>query len=157
APPPVYGSAPRDDPRRPCLAGRGRGKLTRDRGREKSPRRPKGPGPAVRRMNPHSLEVLEYRDALDRVARYAASELGAGAVRSLSASTDDAWSSGEMLPLGEMMRLLTGDEGWGMPAIPDLREALRRLKVEGTVWDAHVLRDAGTLMVSSRTAKRNLR
>ena len=108
-------------------------------------------------MNSHALDVLEYREALDRVARFAASELGAGVVRSLTPSTDAAWIAAEMRPLGQMTKLLVRDEGWGMPAIPDLREPLRRLRVEGSVWDGATLRDAGTLMVSSRTARRNLR
>jgi DNA mismatch repair protein MutS2 len=108
-------------------------------------------------MDSHALDVLEFRDALDRVARFAASDLGAEAVRSLSPSTDPLWIAGELRPVGEMMALLTGDEGWGMPAVPDLREPLRRLRVEGTVWDGPVLRQAATLMVSSRTARRNLR
>ena len=108
-------------------------------------------------MNSHALDVLEYRDALDRVARFAASDLGAGAVRSLEPSTDPAWITAELRPLREMMGLLTGDEGWAMPAIPDLREPLRRLRVEGTVWDGTTLRDAGTLVLSSRSVRRNLR
>src|SRR5690606_26286369 len=57
----------------------------------------------------------------------------------------------------EMMTLLAADEGWAMPAIPDLREPLRRLRVEGAVWDGAALREAAILMTSSRTAPRNLR
>ncbi len=108
-------------------------------------------------MNAHALDVLEYRGALDRVARFAASDLGAGAVRSLAPSTDPVWIEAELRPLSEMMVLLTGDEGWAMPAIPDLRESLRRLRVEGTVWDGAGLRHAGTLVLSSRSVRRNLR
>jgi dsDNA-specific endonuclease/ATPase MutS2 len=39
-------------------------------------------------MNPHTLQVLEFADALDAVARLAASALGAAAVRSLRPATD---------------------------------------------------------------------
>ncbi|HEU0299036.1 MAG TPA: hypothetical protein VFR37_06260, partial [Longimicrobium sp.] len=39
-------------------------------------------------MNPHALNVLEYREALDLVARYASSALGAEAVRALAPGAD---------------------------------------------------------------------
>src|SRR5690606_24415502 len=52
--------------------------------------------------------------------------------------------------------VLTRDEGWGLPAIPDLREALKRLRVEGSVLEAEELRGAVVLLTSSRTVRRGL-
>jgi DNA mismatch repair protein MutS2 len=107
-------------------------------------------------MNSHALNVLEYADALDRVARFAASELGGEAVRSLHPSTDPGWVSGELQTVAEMMALVTADERWTFPSIPDLREPLARLRIEGSVWDAPRLREAAALLDASRTVRRTL-
>ncbi|HET7275978.1 MAG TPA: endonuclease MutS2 [Longimicrobiaceae bacterium] len=107
-------------------------------------------------MNSHALEVLEYREALARVAGFASSPLGAEAVRSLEPRLQGGWVRSELELVSEMEALVTGDEGWAMPAVPDLREPLQRLGVPGSVWEAVALRDAGTLVVSSRTARRSL-
>jgi DNA mismatch repair protein MutS2 len=105
-------------------------------------------------MNPHALNVLEYREALDLVARFASSALGADAVRSLAPSDDPAWIEPELARVEEMRGFLRGDNGWQVPAIPDVREALRKLRVEGSVLDGPQLRDIGTLLVGSRTTRR---
>ncbi|HWK89009.1 MAG TPA: Smr/MutS family protein, partial [Longimicrobium sp.] len=49
---------------------------------------------------------------------------------------------------------LRGDSGWSVPGIPDVREPLRRLRVEGSVLDGPHLRDVGVLLASSRTTRR---
>jgi DNA mismatch repair protein MutS2 len=105
-------------------------------------------------MNPHALNVLEYREALDLVARFASSGLGADAVRALSPSADLGFIVPELARVEEMRAFLRGDNGWSVPAIPDVREGLRKLRVEGSVLDGPQLRDAGVLLSSSRTTKR---
>ncbi|CAN5846086.1 endonuclease MutS2 [soil metagenome] len=108
------------------------------------------------RMNPHALQVLEYTDALNVVARNATSDLGAQGIRELTPDIDPQRITAELLPVAEMMTLLAGDEGWGLPVIPDLGEPLRKLRVEGSVWEAPALHLAGVLIVSSRTVRRDL-
>jgi DNA mismatch repair protein MutS2 len=105
-------------------------------------------------MNPHALNVLEYREALDLVARFASSGLGADAVRALSPSDDPAWIEPELARVEEMRGFLRGDSGWQVPAIPDAREALRKMRVEGSVLEGTQLRDVGVLLTSSRTTRR---
>jgi len=105
-------------------------------------------------MNPHALNVLEYREALDLVARFASSALGAQAVRELAPSGDLAWIEPELARVEEMRRFLRGDGGWQVPAIPDARESLRRLRVEGSVLDGPQLRDLGVLLAGARTTRR---
>ncbi|HET7233988.1 MAG TPA: endonuclease MutS2 [Longimicrobium sp.] len=107
-------------------------------------------------MNSHALNVLEYRDALDLVARNASSPLGADAVRALQPSADLGWIEPELARVEEMRAFLGGDTGWGLPAIPDVREGVRRLRIEGSVLEAGQLRDLGTLLASSRTTRRAL-
>jgi DNA mismatch repair protein MutS2 len=105
-------------------------------------------------MNPHALNVLEYREALDLVARFASSGLGADAVRALSPSADLGWIGPELARVEEMRAFLRGDSGWSVPAIPDVVEPLRRMRVEGSVLDGPHLRDIGVLLASSRTTRR---
>lgn len=105
-------------------------------------------------MNPHALNVLEYREALDVVARHASSPLGADAVRALEPSTDLAWIEGELARVEELRVFLRRDGGWGMPALPDVRQALKRLRIEGGVLEGAQMRDVGILMASARTVRR---
>jgi DNA mismatch repair protein MutS2 len=105
-------------------------------------------------MNPHALNVLEYREALDLVARFASSGLGADAVRALSPSADLGFIHPELARVEEMRAFLRGDSGWSVPGIPDVREGLRKLRVEGSVLDGPQLRDVGVLLASSRTTRR---
>jgi DNA mismatch repair protein MutS2 len=106
-------------------------------------------------MNRHTLKVLEFDTALDLVARQASSSLGADAVRALHPSADASWVEPELRRVEEMMQLAGGD-GWAAPAVPDLREPLARLRVEGSVWEAAALRDAVVLLASSRAGRRDI-
>ena len=105
-------------------------------------------------MNPHALAVLEYPEALDLVARHASSALGAEAVRALVPSADLGWIVPELERVEEMRAFLGGDTGWAMAAVPDAREALKRLRIEGSVLEAAQLRDLRTLLTASRTTRR---
>ncbi|HET6765179.1 MAG TPA: MutS2/Smr-associated SH3 domain-containing protein, partial [Longimicrobiaceae bacterium] len=105
-------------------------------------------------MNPHALHVLEYHEALDLVAKYASSPLGAEAVRALEPSADLGWIEPELARVDEMRAWVKRDQGWGMPAVPDVREGLKRLRLEGSVLDGTVLRDLAVLLASSRTTRR---
>lgn len=105
-------------------------------------------------MNRHALDVLEFPAALDHVAGHAGSDLGAAAVRALEPSDALAWISPELGRVDEARGFLIRVEDWGLPVVPDLRAALRRLAVEGSVWDAPTLAEARTLLESGREARR---
>jgi DNA mismatch repair protein MutS2 len=107
-------------------------------------------------MNPHALQVLELQEALEHIARLAGSALGAEAVRALRPEAEAEGAREELARVWEMVGFLRADAGWAVPAVPDLREPLRRLRVEGTVWEPAQLRDAGALLASSRTARRGI-
>src|SRR4051794_41838943 len=87
-------------------------------------------------MNPHALAVLEYREALDLVARHASSELGGDAVRALHPSADLGWIAPELERVDQMRAFLGGDTGWSMAPVPDVREAVRRLRGGGAGLEA---------------------
>jgi DNA mismatch repair protein MutS2 len=104
-------------------------------------------------MNPHALDVLEYAEALGRVARCASSTLGAEAVRALEPGFERELIQEELAAVEEMRGFLVEGPGWAPPPIPDAREALARLRLEGSVLEGAQLRDLGVLLGSSRRAR----
>jgi DNA mismatch repair protein MutS2 len=107
-------------------------------------------------MNAHALQVLQFPEALELVAKFAASPLGADAVRALEPSDARVWVDAELRRVDQMAAFLLASQDWVAPAVPDLRAPLRMLAVEGSVWDGAALRDAGELLRSARGARRAL-
>ncbi len=108
----------------------------------------------------HALEVLEFARLLDHVAGHASSTPGAARIRALRpvrvggthldrAEALDALRA-EHARVAAMRALITGDGGWRPEAVPDLIEPLARLRVPGTSWHGKELRQAVTLLQSSR-------
>jgi DNA mismatch repair protein MutS2 len=106
-------------------------------------------------MNGHALAVLEFEEALGRVAARAPSALGREAVQALRPGTDPGAVQEELARVGEAVSYLSGRPDWAPPGAPDARGPLRVLSVEGGVLDppgllsarrlleaAHRLRDA---------------
>lgn len=104
-------------------------------------------------MNAHALAVLQYPEALQVVSTYASSTLGAEAVRSQAPATSSSWIETELRRVDEMAALLLRAEPWGMPAIPDVRAALRKLAIEGSALDGNELRDLAQLLRSSKEVR----
>jgi DNA mismatch repair protein MutS2 len=82
-------------------------------------------------MNSHALGVLEFSSALDLVAGFASSPLGAERVRSFTPRTDRAWIEREHARVAAMRSLTEGDAAWHPQQIFDIRPAVSRLRVEG--------------------------
>src|SRR5690554_1993471 len=101
-------------------------------------------------MNAHALGILELDRALEVVAQRAASTLGADRVRALAPSTDREWLRAEHQRVAAVASILGGDAPWSPEPVPDLRGALRRLRVEGAGWSAVELLGGQTLLRSSR-------
>jgi dsDNA-specific endonuclease/ATPase MutS2 len=104
----------------------------------------------------HAIAVLEFARVLDVVAGYAASSAGAARVRELAPSTNRPAIIGEHARVEAMRALVTSEGGWTPEAIPDLSAPLERLKVPGTSWTGQELREAVTLLSSSRTIPSSL-
>ena len=106
----------------------------------------------------HALEVLEFARLLDHVAGHAASTPGAGRIRALrplrvGGTHLDREESLDALRaehgrVAAMRALVTGEGGWRPEAVPDLTDALVRLRVAGTSWSGKELRSAITLLQS---------
>jgi DNA mismatch repair protein MutS2 len=105
-------------------------------------------------MNRHALQVLQFDETLDVIAGHATSGLGAAAVRALTPSAALVWVEEELRRVDQMSALLLRADDWRMPAVPDLRQPLRQLAVEGSVWEGGWLRDGALLLESSAETRR---
>lgn len=105
-------------------------------------------------MNRHALRVIQFPETLELVAGFASSPLGAEAVRGLEPSSRREWVELELRRVDQMVGFLLRNDDWVVPALPDLREALRRLAIAGSVWEGAELRDAGELLRSARASRR---
>jgi DNA mismatch repair protein MutS2 len=108
-------------------------------------------------VNSHALTVLEFPRVLDVVADRASSTLGAAAVRALRPRTERAWLAAELSRVQAMRAVLSGEGGWNPEAIPDVRQTLARLRLEGAALDGIQLSAVATLLRSSRRTQSALR
>src|SRR3954469_13245305 len=108
-------------------------------------------------MNRHALAVLEFPRLLDLVAERATSTLGAERIRALHPTADRAWLDTEHRRVAAMRTLVTADGGaWVPEPIPDLTDALARLRVERTLWTGLELLGGAPLLRSSRRTREAL-
>jgi len=108
-------------------------------------------------VNRHALAVLEFPRVLDDVAGRARSALGAERIRALSPSTDRDWIEGEHARIAAVRTLRASEPPWAPEAVPDLRQALERLRVAGLSWSAQELQGGGTLLRGARRTREALR
>jgi DNA mismatch repair protein MutS2 len=105
-------------------------------------------------MNRHALDVLQLSEALDQVARFAGSELGADAVRGLVPTAAAAAIETELDRVEETRRFLELPGEAVTPRIPDVRPPLRRLGIEGASLEAAPLRDVADLLQGASAVRR---
>jgi DNA mismatch repair protein MutS2 len=108
-------------------------------------------------VNHHALSVLEFPRLLDVVADRASSSLGAVAVRALRPRTDREWLAAELARVQAMRALLSSEGGWNPEPIPDVKQALARLRLEGAALEGTQLTAIATLLRSSRCTQSALR
>lgn len=108
-------------------------------------------------MNAHALGILEFPRLLAHVAGRASSAPGAAAVRALSPRTDREWIESEHARIGAIRTLITSDLGWPSEPIPELGDALKRLRIAGLSWTALELLQGAILLRSSRRMRDALR
>lgn len=108
-------------------------------------------------VNSHALAVLEFPRVLDVVADRASSVLGASEVRALRPRTDREWLAAELARVQAMRTLLGAEGGWSPDAIPDVRQALSRLRIDGAALEGTQLTGIATLLRSSRRTQAALR
>lgn len=108
-------------------------------------------------MNAHALGILEFPRLLALVASRAHSAPGAAAVRALAPRADREWIEAEHTRVGAMRSLIESDAGWSGENIPDLADALKRLRIDGLSWTALELLHGANLLRASRRTREALR
>ena len=108
-------------------------------------------------MNTHALAVLEFPRVLDVVADRASSSLGAVAVRALRPRVDREWLAAELGRVQAMRAVLSAEGGWSPEPIPDARQAMARLRLDGATLDGAQLSSIAMLLRSSRRTQSALR
>jgi DNA mismatch repair protein MutS2 len=104
-------------------------------------------------MNAHALRVIEFPAALELVAGRASSALGADRVRESAPQTAQAWLDSEHARVTVARSLIEGELYWHPQAIPDIRTALDRLRVEGASLAAADLLAISGVLRSSRLTR----
>ncbi|MGQ0649563.1 MAG: endonuclease MutS2, partial [Gemmatimonadaceae bacterium] len=108
-------------------------------------------------MNLHALSVLQFASVLDVVAEHAASSLGAAAVRDRRPAEDRAASERELTRVTAMRAMVATEQGWAPQAFSDVRPAIAKLRVEGTMLMGTELRDVSQLLRAARLTSESLR
>jgi DNA mismatch repair protein MutS2 len=108
-------------------------------------------------MNAHALGILELPRLLDLVAGFAASGPGAARVRALEPRADLPWLETEHRRVAAVRGLLGGDPPWHPEPVPELGDALQRLRVIGIVWSGAELVAGAVLLRSARRTRDALR
>jgi len=90
-------------------------------------------------MSADALAALEFDHVLDVVASFAAGPLGAAALRARLPTDAPEWIRQELALVGEALAVLRRGSAIGVTPVPDLRGALGRLRVEGSVLEIREL------------------
>ena len=108
-------------------------------------------------MNAHALAILEFPRLLELVATRASSAPGAARVRALTPSGDIAWLEREHQRVAAVRALVSGDPPWSPEPVPELGDALVRLRVIGSRWTGPELAAGVVLLKSARRTRDALR
>lgn len=97
------------------------------------------------------LEALEFATVLDVIAGHAAGELAAARIRDLRPHDDLSRIHDDLARVGELLALLRRADAPEVPAVPDLRGALARLRVDGGVLELGDLLAIRRTLTAGRT------
>lgn len=103
-----------------------------------------------------ALAALEFEPVLDVVASYAAGPLGAAALRARRPTDDAAWIRHELALVGEVLAVLRRGSGFAVAPVADLRGALGRLRVDGSVLEVAELAAIKATLLASRELTQEL-
>ena len=107
-------------------------------------------------MNPHALEVLEFRRVLEEVAARAVSSLGRSRVLDLTPGSHLSSLRTELQRVEELARFLERRPDWTVPEIPDAGPGLKRLTPEGSVLEPGELYALALLLAAGRELRKGL-
>jgi DNA mismatch repair protein MutS2 len=97
-----------------------------------------------------ALSALEFQAVLDVVAGYAAGPLGAAQLRARRPTDDSGWIRSELALVGEILAVLRRGDRLEVPPVPELKGALGRLRMEGSVLEVSELAAVKTTLAAGR-------
>ncbi len=104
-----------------------------------------------------ALATIEFDEVVALVAGHAVGPLGAARVRDRRPAGDLWWIRAELALVGEVAGLLRRDDSLLAEPIPDVRRALGRLRVDGSVLDGAELAGIQRVLVAGRLVHADLR
>jgi DNA mismatch repair protein MutS2 len=115
------------------------------------------PSPLPPGQSDDALATVELGPVLAHVAGFAAGPLGAARVRARRPTTDVEWIREELARVGETALLFRRGEGLLAEAVPDVQRPLARLRVEGSVLEAHEAAALRRMLAAARLVAQDLR
>jgi len=94
--------------------------------------------------------ALEFATVLDGIATLARGPVAADRIRTLSPDTDLDWITGQLALVAELLDLRRRAESLEVAPVPDIRGALSRLKVPGSVLDLTQVVDVRRVLAAGR-------
>lgn len=103
-----------------------------------------------------ALAALEFQAVLDVVAGYAAGPLGAAQLRARQPTADIGWIRWELALVGEILAVLRRGDRLEVPPVPELKGALGRLRMEGSVLEISELAAVKVTLSAGRAVAQEL-
>ena len=104
-----------------------------------------------------ALEIIEFAAVLERVAALAAGPLGAVRVRGRLPTGDVEWVRAELALVGEVAGLFRRGDALLAEPVPDVGQALSRLRIAGSVLDGPELAAIRVMLAAGRRVRDDLR
>ena len=115
------------------------------------------PLPLAAGQSTEALDTLEFSSVLELVAAYAVGPLGATRVRSRLPTGDLSWIRHELERVSEVAGLFRQGDGLLAEPIPDVTQALSRLRIEGSVLQGVEMAALLRVIVAGRNLHLDLR
>ncbi len=115
------------------------------------------PAPLAESAVADALATLEFAQVLDVVAGFAVGRLGSERVRSRWPASNEQWIRAELALVGEVAAVFRRGEAVRAEPVPDVSDALARLRVEGSVLEPVELAGIGRLLAAARAVDGELR
>jgi len=115
------------------------------------------PSPLPEEQWQDALDTIEFAEVAELVAALAVGPMGAARVRARRPTDDLGWISSELAQVGEVAGLFRRGDSLLAEAIPDVTQALGRLRIPGSVLEGTDLARLERVLVAARLVQADLR
>jgi DNA mismatch repair protein MutS2 len=115
------------------------------------------PSPLPQEQCGEALETIEFAEVVELVAGLAVGPMGAARVRARRPTDESGWIAGELARAGEVAALFRRGDTLQAEPIPDVGQALARLRIPGSVLEAADLARLQRVLVDARLVHGDLR